>query len=47
MIDKIKAFLLSEKTVKVWIITAAVLGWGVVAYVIGAITGAWIQRLIG
>lgn len=47
MIDKIKAFFLSMKSVKVWIIAAVVLGWGVIAYVIGAITGAWIQRLIG
>lgn len=47
MIDKIKAFLLSSKTVKVWIVAAVVLGWGVVAYTLGAITGAWIQRLIG
>jgi len=47
MKEKIKAFLLSEKTVKVWIIAAVVAGWGVIAYVIGAITGAWIQRLIG
>lgn len=47
MLGKIKEFFLSEKTVKVWIIAAVVLGWGVVAYIIGAITGAWIQRLIG
>ena len=47
MIAKIKAFFLSEKSVKVWVIAAVVAGWGAAWYVIGVITGAWIKGLVG
>lgn len=42
MIDKIKAFIVAN-----WKKIVVFAAYGAVWYVIGAITGAWIQRLIG
>lgn len=42
MKDKIKAFVIAN-----WKKIVAVAVYGAAWYVVGAITGAWIQRLIG